>query len=258
MDEDFLRFPDGFVWGAATAAYQIEGAVNEDARGPSIWDTFSHAPGNVLGGDDGDVADDHYHRYQEDVERMAWLGLDAYRFSIAWPRVIPDGRGAVNEAGLDFYERLVDALLAHGITPFATLYHWDLPQALEDAGGWPARATADHFQRYARVVGERLGDRVKHWMTFNEPWEFVNRGYSTGQQAPGRREPPDALAQLTHHVLLAHGRAVGALREACGREARVGIVLNPLCVWPATESPEDREAAERAWTCVNGWWTYPI
>ncbi len=258
MTEQFLRFPDGFVWGCATAAYQIEGAANEDGRGPSVWDTFCRTPGKVFGGHTGDVATDHYHLYEADVERMARLGLHAYRFSIAWPRVIPDGKGRVNEAGLDFYDRLVDCLLRHGIKPWATLYHWDLPQALEDEGGWPEREMAQHFERYAQVVAERLGDRVRHWMTFNEPLAFIPFGYANGMHAPGRKEPPKVVARAEHNVLLAHGLAVRALRAACRPDIVVGLVLNPTCVWPAGDSPEDKEAAEKAWMAVNGWWTYPM
>ncbi|HSO04275.1 MAG TPA: family 1 glycosylhydrolase, partial [Candidatus Limnocylindrales bacterium] len=174
------RFPEGFLWGAATAAYQIEGATTEDGRGPSIWDTFSHTPGRVRDGDTGDVAADHYHRYAEDVDLMAALNLGAYRFSISWPRIQPDGRGAVNAAGLAFYDRLVDALLARGISPAVTLYHWDLPQSLEDAGGWPARDTAHRFADYARMVHDTLGDRVDLWTTLNEPWCSAQLGYGMG------------------------------------------------------------------------------
>ncbi len=191
------RFPPGFVFGAATSSYQIEGAFEADGRGESIWDRFSHTPGRVRGGDTGDVACDHYHRYREDVALMAELGLDAYRFSVAWPRVMPAGVGDVNEAGLDFYDRLVDELLARGIAPHATLYHWDLPQALEDAGGWPARQTAEAFARYASVVAGRLGDRVRHFATFNEPFIVSDHGYRVGSHAPG-----------------AHGARCGARRGA--------------------------------------------
>ena len=177
-------FPDGFVWGAATASYQIEGAVREDGRGESIWDRFSHTPGRVRNGDTGDVACDHYHRYRDDVALMARLGFNAYRFSVSWSRVLPTGTGAVNQAGLDFYDRLVDELLAHEIAPFVTLYHWDLPQTLEDAGGWPVRATAEAFADYAGIVAARLGSRVRSIATINEPWVVADHGYRTGAHAP--------------------------------------------------------------------------
>ena len=183
------QFPPEFVWGAATAAYQIEGAAMEDGRGESIWDRFSHTPGRVLNGDTGDVACDHYHRFPQDVAIMADLGLGAYRFSVSWPRVLPQGTGRPNEAGLDFYDRLVDELLAHDIAPFATLYHWDLPQALEDAGGWPIRGTAEAFAEYAALVAGRLGDRVGHFATFNEPHIVSDHGYRTGPMPPGGPSP---------------------------------------------------------------------
>src|SRR5579864_8881487 len=200
-------FPSDFIWGAATASYQIEGAVYEDGRGESVWDRFSHTPGKVRGGDTGDVACDFYHRYPQDIRLMKELGLDAFRFSIAWPRVFPQGRGEVNKPGLDFYDRLVDGLLEQGIEPFATLFHWDSPQALEDEGGWRERATAHAFAEYAEVVAERLGDRVKHWMTHNEPWVYAWIGNSWGQHAPGRTSEADAVA-VAHHLLLSHGWAV--------------------------------------------------
>ena len=180
-----IEFPDGFAWGTATASYQIEGAVEEGGRSPSIWDTFSHTPGKVQDGDTGDVADDHYHRYEEDVDLMADLGVGWYRFSLAWPRLQPDGRGALNEDGVDFYSRLVDALLAKDIQPWVTLYHWDLPQVLQDAGGWPERDTAERFAEYAAAVYERLHDRVTHWTTLNEPWVSAFIGHAIGRHAPG-------------------------------------------------------------------------
>jgi beta-glucosidase len=258
MAHKFLTFPNDFIWGCATAAYQIEGAVQEDGRGPSIWDTFCRKPGAIFGGHTGDVAVDHYHRYEEDAERLSWLGLRAYRFSIAWPRVIPDGKGVVNEKGLAFYERLVDCLLRRDITPWATLYHWDLPQALEDEGGWPERCVADYFERYADVVGRRLGDRVKHWLTFNEPLSFIPFGYWVGVHAPGRREPLKIVARAAHNVMLAHGLGVQALRQACASPVEAGMAFNPTCVWPASDSVQDQDAAERAWMLTNGWWTYPM
>lgn len=236
------RFPEGFLWGAATAAYQIEGATTEDGRGPSIWDTFSHTPGRVRDGDTGDVAADHYHRYAEDVDLMASLNLGAYRFSISWPRIQPDGRGQVNAAGLAFYDRLVDALLARGISPAVTLYHWDLPQALEDAGGWPARDTAHRFADYARLVHDALGDRVDLWTTLNEPWCSAQLGYGMGIHAPGRSEPGAAMAAM-HHLLLGHGLAIEAMRAAARPEEQLSITLNLWPVLPATDSPEDLAAA---------------
>ena len=249
-------FPPGFVWGAATASYQIEGAALADGRGESIWDRFSHTPGKVRDGDTGDVACDHYHRYREDVAIMAELGLDAYRFSVSWPRVIPGGTGAVNPAGLDFYDRLVDELLAHGIDPHVTLYHWDLPQALEDAGGWPVRSITSAFADYAGVVAARLGDRVGHFATFNEPYIVSDHGYRIGIHAPGRTEPEAALA-TAHHLLVAHALGVQAIRAAAPRAA-AGIVLNFEPMHPATSHMLDVEAAIVAHDQLNRWFLDPI
>jgi beta-glucosidase len=250
------RFPTDFVWGAATASYQIEGAAHEDGRGESIWDRFSRSPGRVRDGDTGDVACDHYHRYREDVGILSELGLGAYRFSIAWPRVMPDGTGRVNEAGLDFYDRLIDELLAKSIAPYPTLYHWDLPQALEDAGGWPVRATAEAFAEYATVVAARLGDRVDHLATFNEPHIVSDHGYRNGSHAPGRTEP-DAAVAAAHHLLVAHGLAVQAIRATMpGMDA--GIVLNFEPQHPATPHPLDQEAAAVAHDHFNRWYLDPI
>ena len=236
-----LRFPEGFVWGAATAAYQIEGAVGEGGRGRSIWDTFSHTPGRTRDGDTGDVACDHYHRYPEDVALMARIGLRAYRFSVAWPRIQPDGTGPANPAGLDFYDRLVDTLIGYGIDPIVTLYHWDLPQALEDRGGWTVRETAHRFADYATLVHQRLGDRVRTWTTLNEPWCAAFLGYVTGEHAPGRADPAAGFA-AAHHLLLGHGEAVRELRRA-GVET-LGLTLNPAAVRPADPAaPGDRAAA---------------
>ena len=235
------EFPAQFVWGVATAAYQIEGAIAEDGRGESIWDHFCAIPGMVRNGESGEIACDFYHRYPEDIELMKELGVDVFRFSIAWPRVLPDGRGRVNEAGLDFYDRLVDDLLAAGIDPWATLYHWDLPQRLQDAGGWPARATAEAFAEYAQVVAARIGDRVSTWMTHNEPWVAAWRGYGHGAHAPGGRSTADALA-AAHHLLLSHGLATAVLRRDVPG-AKVGIVLNLSSVVPATASDADTAAA---------------
>src|ERR671924_1016216 len=212
MQTDNGSLPRDFLWGAATASYQIEGAAHEDGRGESVWDRFAAIRGKVRNGDSGEIACDFYHRYRDDVGLMRELGIDAFRFSIAWPRVLPDGRTAVNHAGLDFYDRLVDELLAHGIEPFPTLFHWDTPQALEDAGGWPARATAEAFVEYAEVVAARLGDRVQHWITHNEPWVVSWLGHGWGHHAPGRTSDADALA-TAHHLLLSHGRAVEILRR---------------------------------------------
>lgn len=231
-------FPPGFLWGVSTAAYQIEGAVREDGRGPSIWDTFSHTPGRVRDGDTGDVACDHYRRWAQDVELLSELGVSAYRFSIAWPRVQPTGAGPVNGAGLDFYDRLVDALLARGIAPVPTLFHWDLPQALEDAGGWLSRDTSHRFADYAAVVADRIGDRVSRWITLNEPVVHMAQGYAFGTHAPGRMLMMDALP-VAHHQLLGHGLAVRALRARGGAE--VMITNNCTPVWPAGD---DLDAAE--------------
>jgi beta-glucosidase len=220
-----LVFPADFTFGAATASYQIEGAWNEDGRGPSIWDTFSHTPGLVVGGDTGDVADDHYHRLDEDLDLMASLNLDAYRFSISWSRIIPAGSGAVNQAGIDFYSRLVDGLIARGIKPIATLYHWDLPQPLEDAGGWPNRETAYHFAQYSAVIGAALGDRVETWTTLNEPWCSAYLGYGSGAHAPGRTNDEDAL-KAVHHLNLAHGLAISELRKVVTNDPSYSVTLN--------------------------------
>jgi beta-glucosidase len=220
-----LVFPADFLVGSATAAYQIEGAADEDGRGPSIWDTFSHTPGRVVNGDTGDVADDHYHRLDTDLDLMASLGLEAYRFSIAWSRIQPTGSGEVNQPGLDFYGRLVDGLLARGIRPIATLYHWDLPQPLEDAGGWSNRETAHLFAEYAAIVGAALGDRVHTWTTLNEPWCSAYLGYGSGAHAPGRTEPLAAL-RAVHHLNLAHGLALLALRATVTADAQYSATLN--------------------------------
>lgn len=217
--------PAGFVLGSATASYQIEGAATEGGRGPSIWDTFSHTPGKTLGGDTGDVACNHYHRLEEDLDLMAELGLDAYRFSIAWPRIQPTGTGPANKNGLDFYDRLIDGLLERNIAPVATLYHWDLPQTLEDAGGWPARSTAEAFGDYAEILGRHFGDRVDTWTSLNEPWCSAYLGYASGAHAPGRTEPAASLAAV-HHLNLAHGLALQALRATSTGNPKYSITLN--------------------------------
>jgi len=244
MNNHFISFPPDFIWGVATSSYQIEGAVHEDGRGVSIWDTFSHSEGKTYRGHHGDVASDHYHRWQEDVALMAGLGLKAYRFSLAWPRIQPEGKGAANPVGLDFYDRLVDALLERGIQPFPTLYHWDLPQALEDAGGWPNRDTALYFGEYARIVADRLGDRVSTWITHNEPWVMAIVGYLAGQHAPGLQDPVAAIRAI-HHLLLSHGLAVKALRESSHHTVKIGITLNLSPVHPATDSEADHSAVRR-------------
>lgn len=241
-EHQFLAFPQDFIWGAATSAYQIEGACGEGGRGASIWDTFAAQRGKIRGGDRGDMACDHYHRYPEDVELMSQLGLKAYRFSLAWPRVLPTGTGAVNQAGLDFYSRLVDALLAKNITPMPTLFHWDLPQALQDKGGWTNRETAKHFAEYARIVGERLGDRVSYWITHNEPWVAAFVGHLYGEHAPGLHSPFAAVAAL-HHLLLSHGYAVEALRSVARQPINIGITLNLTPVYPARSGSWDERAA---------------
>jgi beta-glucosidase len=243
-----MAFPPGFLWGSATAAYQIEGAVREGGRTPSIWDTYSHTPGRVLNGDTGDVADDHYHRFRSDVALMAELGLTSYRFSVAWPRITPavtaDSLGPVNDEGVGFYSDLVDELLAHGITPSITLYHWDLPQALEDSGGWTDRRTAERFGEYAEVVAAALGDRVPLFITLNEPWCSAYLGYASGVHAPGRTDDAAALTAV-HHLNLAHGLATAAVRRAAPA-ARVALTLN--LAWVRPEKPDsvlDTEAARR-------------
>jgi beta-glucosidase len=256
MTIDSSSFPSDFVWGAATASYQIEGAAQEDGRGESVWDRFCATPGKVRGGDTGDVACDFYHRYAEDVRLMKELGLDAFRFSIAWPRVLPDGRGTVNAAGLDFYDRLVDELLANGIEPFATLFHWDTPQVLEDAGGWRERSTAEAYVEYAEAVVGRLGDRVRHWITHNEPWVYAWVANAWGLHAPGRTSEVDAVA-VAHHLLLSHGWTVEAIRRL-SPEARVGITLNLTHVYPATDTPEDEAAAYRRDGEDNRWFLDPL
>jgi beta-glucosidase len=249
-------FPADFVWGAATAAYQIEGAATEDGRGESVWDRFAATPGKVRNGDTGAVACDFYHRYPEDVALMRELGLDAFRFSISWPRVIPDGRGKVNQAGLDFYDRLVDELLANGIKPFATLFHWDTPQVLEDEGGWTSRSTAELFVDYVDAVAARLGDRVDRWITHNEPWVVSWIGHAWGIHAPGRTSEADAIA-ASHHLLLSHGWAVDALRTA-SPGAEVGISLNLAHVDPVADTAEDIAAAREVDGRENRWFLDPI
>ncbi|MDP2314696.1 MAG: GH1 family beta-glucosidase [Pseudomonadota bacterium] len=252
-----LRFPRDFVFGVATSSYQIEGAVHEGGRGPSIWDTFCRTPGKVRGGDTGDVACDHYHRHPEDIALMRSLGVQAYRFSIAWPRIFPTGLETTpNAGGLDFYERLVDGLLAAGITPWVTLYHWDLPQGLQDRGGWASRGTVDAFARFAEAVGARLGGKVAHFITHNEPWCVAMLGHMNGEHAPGHKDWPEALV-AAHHVLLSHGVAVPILRAAA-RGAQVGITLNLTPGYPASASAADADATRHFDGFFNRWYLDPL
>jgi len=249
------RFPPGYRFGAATASYQIEGSVRADGRGPSIWDTFSHAPGMTHAGDTGDDACDHYRRWESDLDLMAELGLRAYRFSIAWPRVQPTGRGPANPRGLDFYDRLVDGLLARGIEPWATLYHWDLPQALEDDGGWTEASIVDRVSDYAALVARRLGDRVPRWITLNEPRTHALIGYGAGRHAPGRRGWAGAL-RAAHHSHLAHAAATRAIRSVAPT-ARVGVCHDVNFVVPASDDPADVEAAARHDAAMHRWFLDP-
>ena len=252
------QFPETFRWGVATAAYQIEGAVREDGRGESIWDRFCHTPGKIKNGETGDIACDHYHLYPQDIQLMQEMGLRNYRFSIAWPRILPSGRGQVNAAGLDFYERLVDALLKAGIEPFVTLYHWDLPQALQDeVGGWVSRETSAAFANYADVVSRRLGDRVKYWITLNEPWVSSFVGHELGTHAPGIQDSRTAW-QVSHNLLLGHGLAVPVLRANGNPDTRVGITLSLTPVEPATDSEEDRQLVQAADGKQNRWFLDPV
>ena len=245
-----LSFPADFAWGVATAAPQIEGAAFEDGKGESIWDRFARQPGRVLGGDTLDVACDHYHRYKEDCRLMRELGVKNYRFSVAWPRVYPQGDGALNPKGLDFYSRLVDALLAEGITPWVTLFHWDLPQALEDRGGWRQRVVPEAFGPYADAVVSTLGDRVKHWITLNEILCFTALGHGEGDKAPGTKDSAQVINQTFHHALLCHGRAVQAVRGHGGPDAKVGLTDNAAVPVPVTETEADIAAA-REWFAIH-------
>ncbi len=252
---DSPRFPDGFLWGAATSAYQVEGSPLADGAGPSTWHRFSHTPGNTVGGETGDVACDHYRRWADDVRLMADLGLGAYRFSISWSRLLPEGTGRVNRAGIDFYSRLVDALLEAGITPMATLYHWDLPAALDDRGGWLNRDAAEWFAEYAATAFRALDDRVPLWATLNEPWVVMHAGYLAGEHAPGHRNLYEA-PRVTHNLLRAHGSAVRAYR-AEGRGG-IGLVVNLEPKYPASDSPADRAATARADAYMNRHYLDPV
>ena len=249
-------FPPGFVWGAATSAYQVEGAWQEDGKGESIWDRFAHTPGRIVDGSTGDVACDQLHRYPEDIALIKELGLGAYRFSVSWPRVVPDASGAVNRPGLDYYERLVDALLEAGITPYPTLFHWDLPQWSQDQGGWADRRVIGPFADYADAVVRALGDRIATWIVLNEPQVFVFQGYEDGDHAPGYQDPELAL-KASHVVNLAHAEGIRAVRAAAPR-AKVGSAVNTDITYPATDDPRDAEAAERFHGRVNSWFLDPI
>src|SRR5512144_776884 len=253
--QDRPCFPETFLWGAATSAYQIEGSPFADGAGPSIWHRFAHTPGRIHNDDTGDIACDHYRRFEDDVRLMKALGLQAYRFSIAWGRVLPEGRGRVNPAGLDFYQRLVDALLEQGIQPFITLYHWDLPAALDDRGGWLNRDSAAWFADYAQLVFRALDDRVQHWTTLNEPWVSVDGGYLHGVHAPGHASLAEAPL-AAHHLLRAHALAVEAYR-AEGRH-RIGLVVNLEPKYPASTSEEDVAAAQRADAYINHYYLDPV
>jgi beta-glucosidase len=250
------RFPDGFGFGVASSAYQIEGATTEGGRGESIWDRFCRVPGHVANGESGDVACDHYHRYVEDLDLMAGLGIRLYRFSIAWPRLFPGGKGAPNQAGIDFYRRLGEGLRERGITPLATLYHWDLPQAIQDEGGWANRDTAYRFAEYAATAYDSLGDLVHRWVTQNEPWVTAFEGYGYGSKAPGERDWPTAL-RVAHHVLLSHGLAVQAFRDRRSR-GEIGIALNLTPIYPLTPTVEDRAAAHLMDGFHNRWFLDPV
>ncbi|WP_405774070.1 GH1 family beta-glucosidase [Streptomyces sp. NBC_01538] len=256
-EQVFRKFPDSFTWGVSTASYQIEGAVHEDGRGPSIWDVFSHTPGATARGDHGDVACDHYHRFREDVALVRDLGAGSYRFSVAWPRIQPEGHGPANQKGLDFYRRLTDELLDAGVEPWLTLYHWDLPQQLEERGGWRTRDTAERFADYAALVHDALSDRVTWWSTLNEPYCTAFLGMATGEHAPGTREGHGALA-AAHHLMVGHGLAVQAMRAQRRGAEKFGITLNLTEVRPASADPADRAAAERFDLMHNRVFTDPI
>jgi beta-glucosidase len=250
------KFPADFSWGTATASYQVEGAWREDGKGESIWDRFSHEPGRIVNGDTGDVACDQYHRYKDDVALMKDLAVDTYRFSISWPRIFPEGKGQINQAGLDYYSRLVDELLANGIRPFPTLYHWDLPQALQDEGGWANRDIIGHFTTYSETCIKSLGDRVKHWFIFNEPTSFIFLGYLAGIHAPGLRDRPTAMRAM-HIANLTQASATRAMR-AVGTAEAIGSAFNMTAAYPYTNSKEDRAAAERQHAFSNIWFLRPL
>jgi beta-glucosidase len=247
---NFIPFPEDFIWGCASSAYQVEGAWNKAGKGPSIWDTFVHTPGKISKGETGDVSVDHYHRYKEDIALMKELGLDAYRFSTSWARILPNGTGTINQSGLDFYDRLVDELLRNKIEPYACLFHYDLPQALQDKGGWPNRDTAHAFAEYAQILTRHLSDRVKVWMTHNEPWVSAMAGYFSGEHAPGIKEPITGFKAL-HHIFLSHGLAAEAIRASARQPVKIGITLNLNPVHPASDTRRDHAAAKRMDIALN-------
>ena len=251
-----IEFPGGFLWGAATASYQIEGAANEDGRGKSVWDTFSHTPGKTAKGETGDVACDHYHRFAQDAAMIGKLRIPNYRFSIAWPRVLPNGEGAVNPKGIEFYNRLVDALLANNVNPVITLFHWDYPQALEDRGGWAAPEAAKWFGDYAEVIFRAFGDRVKYWITHNEPWCHAHLGNESGIHAPGNKSAELAY-KVGHGLLLGHGEAVRRYREL-GCDGKIGITTNHYFGMPYSDSPEDLKAKSQFDDWNVGWFLDPV
>lgn len=251
-------FPKNFKWGCATASYQIEGAYKDDGRGETIWDRFSHTAGKTYNGENGDIACDHYHRYKEDVDLMKFIGINSYRFSIAWSRIYPEGKGKINQKGLDFYNSLVDKLLENEITPYVTLYHWDLPQVLEDKGGWRNKDVSYYFGEYTEKVVEALSDRVNNWMTLNEPWCIANLGYRDGVHAPGAMESKKVVKQIIHNLLLGHGLSVQAIRQNTKSRCEVGIAMNPEVKFPYTDTKDDYEAAKLAWNNVNSWWFDPL
>lgn len=251
-----IAFPEDFIWGAATASYQIEGAASEDGKGESIWDRFSHTPEKVLNEDTGDVSCDHYHKYKRDVQIMKEMGLKGYRLSVSWPRIFQSGGGQVNQKGMDFYARLIDELLKNGIEPIVTLYHWDLPQALQEKGGWGSRDISEYFAQYAAYMFNGLGDRVKKWITINEPWCVAFLGHATGEHAPGLHDYPLSV-QVSHNAILSHAKAVQAFREL-NTGGKIGITLNLTPAYPATESEDDRAAVEIADGFANRWFLDPV
>jgi beta-glucosidase len=251
------KFPENFMWGSATASYQIEGAWNEDGKGESIWDTFCRIPGKIKDGSSGEIADDHYHRYAEDIDLMKAIGLNVYRFSFSWPRILPAGTGMVNHKGLDFYDRLIDRLLEKGITPYPTLYHWDLPQALEDKGGWANRDTAVHFSEYAKILADKFGDRIKNWITHNEPFVVAIAGYFMGEHAPGRQDPVAAM-NAAYNLILSHGLGLEVMRAVLPEDSQIGIVLSLSPVHPATGSDEDAKAARNMDGVFNRMFLDPV